>query len=375
MRFFVLFCLLALAGVSSAQVSTCGPGKTCRSRAFVNDAQTILLGETTGPLGTTVPGFKYDPGSTSLGMCNANNASCVSLNIGSGVFTVPNLTTAGAVTAAYYSSSSYASAASLPSPASLRGWTAELATSRLWKSDTVRWTEIGSGTHPGLEKPTYFYVSDATAGANAPAWAVAPRAGGASVAFTSAGTLSNATTLSCSTAAGPCSSTAFTNYATTAVSGNQAHHSSAVWTGSAFRWSATVSVPTLTSGRFFAGMSNTLPLVAGSSTPTAHAAVFRYDSGIGANIFACTGAGAAVSCVNTGVAAVGGFDLAHRLAIDCREASVGTTTRCFFWVDGIVRNTVTTTLPAARLGSTISLETLTAASRSFSFSVVAVEPL
>lgn len=372
MRFFVLFCLLALqlSCVAEAQVSTCGPGRTCNaaaywSRSAVSNTNDMLC-------------LQNPTNAVSLYRATQMFRIGVEPTCGAAVSAVPfEIDTTGAVINLGYpvSMNGAATVVAFPAPTSVRGFWAETATQRVWKSDVSKWTEIGSGTHPGLEKPTYFYVSDTTAGANAPAWAVAPRAGGASVAFTSAGTLANNTTLSCSTAAGPCSSTAFSNYQTTAVSGNQSHHSTAVFTGSAFRWAATVSVPTLTSVRFFAGMSNTLPLLAGSSTPTAHAAVFRYDSGIGANIFACTGAGAAVSCVDTGVAAVGGFDLAHRLAIDCREASVGTTTRCFFWVDGIARVAVTTTLPAARLGSTISSETLTAAARSFSFSTVSVEPL
>lgn len=248
--------------------------------------------------------------------------------------------------------------------------TADVATNRLWKSNASKWTEIGGAPHPVSEAITYLIVSDRTA-SFPPAWAVAPRAGGASVAFASAGTLTSGTTFF---------SEPFTNYATTAVSGNQAHHSTAaVYLAPSNRWTARVgfgALGSLTSTRAFFGLSSALPLAAGSSTPTADAAVFRVDTTVNGNWWACTSDGsAAISCTDTGVAVAFTAEINHELAVDCREASgLGLLTACTFWIDGIPRTRRTTSLPNSSVGTTVSVETLTAASRSFYFSTQAIEP-
>lgn len=261
----------------------------------------------------------------------------------------------------------YISPTNLPLPSTTRGFTADASTNRLWKSNTTEWIEVGGAPHSVSERVQYLIVSDRTAGANAAAWAVAPRAGGANVTFTTAGTLSNAT--------GP-GTEPWTNYATTAVSGNQAHHSSAAWFAPGNRMTSRVGPGgVITSIRLFHGMSGTRPLTAGSATPTAHAAVFRFDTSAGdTNWMACTGAGVALTCTSTGVPVVASSDLNATLTIDCREASaLGIPTACTFWVDNIPRVRVTTNLPAALMGHTHSVETLTAASRDFRFGSISVE--
>jgi hypothetical protein len=363
-----LLLTLALAQPTTPSGS-CGPGKLCRVKTLRSSLATadFIVGSTAGPGGTTLPGFKFDPGSSSLGICNANNATCISLNLGTGAITAANFASASYSSAAYFSSGTYSVPTSLPTPGALRGWTTDLTTGRMWKSNTSTWVEVGGGRHPVTEAVTYLIVSDRTAGANAAAWAVAPRAGGANVTFTTAGTLSNAN--------GP-GTEPWTNYATTAVSGNQAHHSSAAWFSPGNRMSSRVGPgDVITSIRLFHGMSGTRPLTAGSATPTAHAAVFRFDTSAGdTNWMACTGAGVALTCTSTGVPVVASSDLKATLEIDCREASaLGIPTACTFWVDGIPRVRVTTNLPAALMGHTHSVETLTAASRDFRFGSIAVE--
>lgn len=356
MRLFVIAVLLSFT-VEAQVINPCSAGKNCSANSIVIGSGTnrFLVGTTTGPFGTTLPGFKYDPGSTSLSVCNANNASCISLNIGSGTVTVPNLSTSGALTAAYYSSGTYANPATLPTAAALRGWTADLATGRMWKSNTAEWTEVGDG-HKEARWRTYVIESDRSTGASQPFWNPGPRVGGAAPAFTSAGTITSATGVY---------SEAFTNIASAAVIGSQAHHSSSAFFAPGAYVSARAGVTGTTSTRVFIGMSGTLPITSGSATPAVHAAVFRFDTSAGDTTWkACTGAGVALTCVDTTVTVTGASDLEALLEIDCREASaLGLPTACTFWVNGIPRARVTTNLPAASVGHTASAEALAASQR------------
>lgn len=370
----MLSIVLALALAQPISSTPCKTGGNCSLRSLVvgSGANRFLVGSTTGPFGTTLPGFKYSSASTQIGIFNANNASLFTLNLGTGLLNGTSLSLAGYLefssgTSGYLSWVGASAPTNLPAAAAVRGFYADNATNRVWRADTARWTEVGGAPHPVTERTTYLIVSDRTAGANPPAWAVAPRAGAASVAFTTVGTLSNST--------GP-GTEPWTNYQTTAVSGNQAHHSSAAWFSPGNRMSSRVGPGgVITSLRLFHGMSGTRPLAAGSATPTAHAAVFRFDTSAGdTNWMACTGAGVAITCTSTGVPVVANSDLNATLEIDCREASaLGIPTACTFWVDGIPRVRVTTNLPAALMGHTHSVETLSAAARDFRFGSIAVE--
>lgn len=273
-----------------------------------------------------------------------------------------------------------AAASSFTAPATLSGaavLAGETNTGRTYASNGSRWTEVGGGQHPTMQGVSFTAASDRTAGANPPYWVTGPRAGGALVTFTSAG-LASGSTGSC-TAIGQCSSTPITVLTTTAVAGNQAHLSgAAAWFGPVSRFSTRVAPnptsATSTSTRVFVGLSSALPLTAGSATPTAHAAVFRWDTSAGDTTWqACTGAGVAITCTDTGVAISTSTDLTHVLEIDCRPQSGFFPSSCTFWVDGRARVTRTTNLPAAAVGPTFSVETLTAAGRGLNFDTFTIE--
>lgn len=229
---------------------------------------------------------------------------------------------------------------------------------------TDRWIDVGSASHPVLDRKTYIIDPDRTAGA-APGWSFAPRAGGAPMTISYVGT-----------PGGILGGETATDMRTTAVSGNQssASSSSAIWLrlSDGFpRYAVRLGHDsgTSTSQRIWLGMSSVTPLPAGSSTPTAHAAVFRYDSTIGPNWFGCVGAGAALTCTDTTVAAVFSGSINTSLEIDCREGSAA----CTFWVNGLARIRVTTNLPTNLMGVTASIETLTAAQRAIYLGTQSIE--
>lgn len=358
-----LLLTLALAQPTTPSGS-CGPGKVCSARQFraVSSSATVQQS------------------------CWANNINAVSLWRNSQYLEFRVSSTCGSGATAfplYFDTTTLRVGIGSNYPLQLEGvsvptslsppstyapaFMSDTTTKRMWRGNSSEWIEVGGAPHSVSERVQYLIVSDRTAGANAAAWAVAPRTGGANVTFTTAGTLSNAT--------GP-GTEPWTNYATTAVSGNQAHHSSAAWFAPGNRMTSRVGPGgVITSVRLFHGMSGTRPLTAGSATPTAHAAVFRFDTSAGdTNWMACTGAGVALTCTSTGVPVVASSDLNATLTIDCREASaLGIPTACTFWVNNIPRVRVTTNLPSALMGHTHSVETLTAASRDFRFGSISVE--
>lgn len=356
MRLFVITVLLSFT-VEAQVIGACGPGKNCRARTFT------ATSPSNGTIALQVPNLDFVYWGASCGIrANGSNltaSSACNFSFGNGQ---QGLAGGGLYFANVASMTTATTPSTLIGAATLLG---ETNTGNLYLSDGVDWLEVGDN-HKGARWRTYVIESDRTAGANAPVWNPGPRAGGATPAFTSAGTLSNRT--------GPYSE-ALTNYQTTAVSGNQAHHSSTAFHAPGSYVSFRVGVPTLTSVRNFFGMSNTLPLTAGSSTPTAHAAVFRFDTSAGDTAWqACTGAGVAITCTTTGVTVTSTPDLDTTLEIDCREASaLGIPTACTFWVNGIARVRVTTNMPAASVGNTASTETLTAAVRSLNFGARTIE--
>lgn len=357
--------IVSPAQANPASTTNCTPGRPCKAKSFTATSGAV------GNIGVQVPNLDFVYFGNSCGIrangssLNVGSDNACSVNFASGSsITSSALTTGSSVGVVLGSGASlqltgHATPAALPTPSTVQGLALDAIGKRLWKSNASEWTEVGDAISPARWR-TYIIESDRTTGANAATWLLGPRQGGASVAFTSAGTLSNRT--------GPYSE-ALTAYATTAVSGNQAHHSTAAFHAPGGYVSFRVGVPTLTSVRVFYGMSNTLPLTSGSSTPTAHAAVFRYDTAAGdVNWMACTGAGVAITCTSTGVAVTNPADLDTTLEIDCREASaLGLPTACVFRVNGGSGTRITTNLPAAGVGNTASTETLTAASRSLQF--------
>lgn len=362
-----LLLTLALAQPTTTG-GTCGPGKVCSARQF----RTVASSATTQNVC-----FQNTTNAISLWRNSQYLEFRVSSTCASTATAYPfyiDTTTARVGLGSNYplqiegvSAPTSLAAPSTYSPA----FVSDTTTKRMWKGNTSRWTEVAGGLHPVTESPTYVYVMDRGAGSNAPAWAFAPRSGAASVAFTSAGTRTSGTTSY---------SEPYASYATTAVSGNQAHHSTAVCVGPSTRWSARVgfgALASFTNTRAFFGLSATLPLTSGSSTPTADAAVFRADTTVGANWYACTSDGtAALSCTDTGVAVGFATDVSNTLEIDCREPdSVGVPTACTFWINGRPYVRRTSSLPNTAVGSTASVETLTAASRAFYLgTAVSLEP-
>lgn len=362
-----LLLTLALAQPTTTG-GTCGPGKVCTARRFVSTST------------ASAPTAQF---------CESNNVNAFSLvrsantasfqwsatcSSGGTAFPLSFNSTSGVVdlgSSTPLTFTGFSAPTSLSTTPTFRGIASDFTTHRMWRANTSRWTEIAGGLHPVTESPTYTYVMDRGAGAFAPVWEFAPRSGGAAVAFTSAGTLTSGSSLY---------SEPFASYATTAVSGNQAHHSTAVCVGPATRWSARVgfgSLASFTNTRAFFGLSATLPLTAGSSTPTADAAVFRADTSVGSTWFACTSDGsAALSCTDTGVAVAFASEISNTLEIDCREAdAVGFATACTFWINGRPYVRRTTSLPNASVGATASVETLTASSRAFYLgTAVSLEP-
>lgn len=361
----LLFASGAEATPTSVQPTNCRPGYACQAASFTARSGAATVTQACFANNTTAVVLRRNTQYLEFGVAASCSAGITSFPL---YLDTTSLRT-GVGSSYVLTLDGVSNASSLPVP-SVKGLTSDAAAGRMWKSNASRWSEVGGGAHPVMESqgPTYILVSDRTP-SNAPAWAVAPRVGGAALTFTSAGTLTSGGTLF---------SEPFTSYATTAVAGNQAHHStSAAFVGVTNRYSARVGLfTTLTNTRAFFGLSSAFPLTAGTSTPTADAAVFRYDSTINGNWWACVSDGAApLACTDTGVAVLNTSEIQHELVVDCREsAGAGLTTACNFWIDGRPRTRLTTSLPNSSLGFTASVETLTASARSFYFSTVAVEP-
>lgn len=388
--------LLLAAALAQPVTPNCTPSGVCRVRelrassARINGALTIDGGVTAASFTATATGAGTPAYNASSGSFWSIGGGCTlggqANSVTVGPYNACTMYLPGKAASASYIGPAYfvlgmsgalifdnvTTAASLVAPATAGNALAG-DTARVWKSNASRWTELQGAPHPTTQSPPYSYVMDRAAGANAPAWAYAPRSGAASVAFTTAGTLTSGTTTW---------SENLLTLATSAVSGNQAHHSTAVFTGPAARWSARVGVnglASVTSLRAFFGLSATLPITAGSSTPSVDAAVFRADTSIGANWYACTSDGSAgLSCTDTGVAIASpaSTEISATLEIDCREGdATGVPAGCTFWINGRAYVRRTSSMPNAAVGSTVSVETLTAASRSVQIgTAVTIEP-
>lgn len=337
--------LVALATGQVAQV--CGPGKNCRATNFT--ATTTNAGATALSIPTIsgVSPFIY------LGVCPIRTVSG-SLQVGNDAACPTIFTGATSMSTAGINLGTASTSFTLAVPSAIRGLAADTTSNRLWRSDTLQWRDVQSGPHPVLDSALYWYSSDlGTSGAQT--WrSGAPRLNGADVGFT---------TVAASTSV----LNGLTDYQTSAVIGNQAHHSTAAFVRRAGlpRWSWRGFIVPGTQ-RTFAGLSSALPVAAGSSTPTTTGVLFRVLNN--GNFFACSANAAALTCTDTGV--VGTSFSERRLEIDCRETSA-----CTFWVDGRALVRLTTNLPATTvaMGSTVSIETTIAAAISFQSRRAAIE--
>lgn len=347
---------LVLALSTSQVTGQCSAGRNCRSASFT--ASTSVT-NTTALWCQQNPFFAWGMSQASQQWRLSNASTCATAVTG-------NVVTVDPSSGTWIFGNNYAltfaghiAPTNLPALSGVRGLASDATTNRVWRGDTVVWRDVQSGAHPVLDGATYWYTGDlgTTGGLT---WRTTPRLNGADVAFT---------TVSASSA----TLNGAVDFQTTAVSGNQAHHSSAAFVRRQGRprWSFT-GFPFLGSSniRIFIGLSSALPVAAGSSTPTTTGLLFRQDTTVGANIFACSAAAAALTCVDTGVAAQSFNE--RRLEIDCREAAA-----CTFWVDGQARVRTTTNLPALAtlMGSTVSVETLTTAAQSTQVRRVALETL
>lgn len=337
----------ALANPSPSATANCAAGRNCRARSFTSTGGNGTIEYQLSQLAFMFLGpiCSLRPNSSNMtfgGPCNwgfsSTGGSAQFLAGGGLYFTTQTLVT------------SFTNPTTLTGAATLM---ADTTTARLWRSNGATYTEVGGGPHPVMEGNAYVYKSDlGTSGA--PTWNFPPRVNGADVAFATAGTQTVANSQ--------------TTYTTTAIAGNQAHHSTGAFHGRGVRWAGRVFInPAVTTQRAFFGFSDTRPLTAGSDTPTASAAVFRYVTALSANWFACTASAAALDCVDTGVA-VQNADVT--LQVDCREVVA-----CTFWIDGRAYVRKTTNLPGGGVtyGSTISTETRDANAKLFGLNRVSIE--
>lgn len=350
----------AMANPSPSATANCAPGRNCRARSFTATAGNGFIEFQLSQLAFMYLGSTCNLRANSTNLTLGGPCNWAFASTGGGA----QFLAAGGL---YFTTQTFTT--SFTDPTTLTGAStlmADTTTARLWRSDGLGYQDVNSGEHPTIDAQVYWYAPDLGA-SGVPTWKATPRFGAADVAFT--------------TVAGS-SSTSGGVYTinTTAVSGNQAHHSTGAFAtrngvtsqgvgAPNLRWTARVQVSSAVGvTRVFAGMSSALPLAAGTDTPTASAAVFRYSpAGTGGNWFACLGQASALQCTDTGVAVSSSVT---RLEIDCRDAAPA----CTFWIAGRARVRLSANIPVGNvaMGSTISVETKDASAKNVTFGAVAV---
>lgn len=344
----MLSIVLALALAQPISSTSCKTGGNCSLRSLVvgSGANRFLVGSTTGPFGTTLPGFKYSSASTQIGIFNANNASLFTLNLGTGLLNGTSLSLAGYLefssgTSGYLSWVGASAPTSLPAAAAVRGFYADNATNRVWRADTVGWSDVQSGAHDVIDAPVY--VVDVGQGGGASEWRYAPRTTGAHTPSTLTETCAGGTQIGYTTTGFRGLSRAHRLRQTQALANATCGQQSGALT-IASRWKGRFSTHVVTSAglttvRIVCGLAEASLFTAPTDAPAIQGYWLRYSTSAGDTAWQlCTGDGATTTCSSTTVAPVLGTS--QEIRIDARESAAVSA-----WVDGVARIRKTTNLP------------------------------
>lgn len=375
---------LALAQPVSSGGS-CGPGKLCRvgTLRVTRGTADFIVGSTAGPGGTTLPGLKFDTGTTSLSICNANNATCLGLNLGSGVVSSPNLTVTGVGTlnSSGVSIGNVSTATALTSPSAIRGFAGATTENKVFLSDTNAWAEVGTGTHPVIDRRTWVTESDAAAGVR---WfnAGVPRVRHTLWNLATVGTFVvspvNAGLLITGQRGGAAVRVEDVPWTTGAVANDRAGYfnAGALVMPHQRRFKICQPVGALsasTSIRIVIGQAASTLFTAPSDNPVNAGAWIRFSSAAGdTNFMLCTSDGVgAATCTSTSVPPSTTAGVGSVVCVDQLEQTAVTA-----WVDGRPRvrvNTNITTSDATTGSFGAIAQTLTAATRTVSFGAMSLE--
>ena len=385
-------------------IDYCRSGSNCGFRTLTvgAGANTVFLGLTTDNGGTTLPGFKYDIGTTRLGIFNANNSTSFTLNLGTGLsvatgsIQIPTASyiyfyggvgagitgTAegiGVVGTTLYSNNtsglirmySTTNSDGFPTPATAgRSFAVGTSAGELQYSNGDSYKKLQSGNHPLLDRMTYVkgwkdatpqFEGDGMINESFTAPTLADACIGGTVANVASMPLPDNllgtgrigfgkqfTTSAVLNAICNDSTTAFTKW-----NNSQPHE--------CFYWR---SDTVITNTRAVVGMGVITLFTAPSDTPTTEGAWFRYSTVAGdTNWMACNSNGvSAANCISTGVAMAS--NTTYLMCIDGTLNSVVT-----FNINGRTRARKTSNIPSTTaIGEGAAIQATTASARSFTIS-------